>query len=98
MLRRFGIPVDVTEIPDHVHYSLPHDGLIIYADDGLPLFWMIRCVDSQDSPVYTFDDEGWNDEGWGIELRRDYDSVLSFLEMLLAEAVAHNPDSQISNR
>jgi len=93
VLRRFGFPVDVSEVPDYVHYSFPDDGLIIYADDSLPFFWMIRCIDPQDSPVYTFDYEGWS-----IELRREYDSVLAFFETLLAEAVAQNHDRQISNR
>lgn len=93
LLRRFGLPVDVTEVPDDIHYSFPDDGLIIFAEDSSPMSWMIRCIDSQDSPVYTLDYEGWS-----IELRRDYDSVLPFLEMLLAEAVAQNQDSQISNR
>jgi hypothetical protein len=89
LLRRLGIPVHVAEVPDEVHYSLPDDGLIIYYSSDLPTFWMIRCNDPMDSPVYTFDYEGWT-----IELKRDYESVHSFLEMLLSEELAQRENGR----
>jgi hypothetical protein len=66
-------------------FKLPSDVLVIYSGScGTSEHWVIRCQGGDDSPVYHYDYEGDR-----LELRKRFDSVFEFLEMLREEAAGN---------
>ena len=80
-LVRLGLPEFPLHIPDEAGYSIPSDIFFIFWNDVETTYWAIKCDNSEDSPILTFNEE------WELESAREFDSLVDFLDMLLAESL-----------